>query len=76
MEMNIESTISHVPCTVTVEPRKEIYELQTFDTSKRSFANGHELLAWIKRNWEPVQFQNPTEYQDLIHAITTEMKQS
>ncbi|WP_431308855.1 hypothetical protein [Halalkalibacter flavus] len=74
MEMKLESNESKVPCYVTVEPKDGIFKLQTFDTSDRTFRSGHELLAWVKKNWEPIQFQNPSEYQQLLYAVAQELQ--
>ncbi|ARK30738.1 hypothetical protein [Halalkalibacter krulwichiae] len=73
MEMNLPSKESQIPCLVKIEPENGIYTLRTFDTSGRQFSNGHELVAWIKRNWEPIQFQNPDQYIQLLHAIKDEL---
>ncbi|GAE36513.1 hypothetical protein [Halalkalibacter akibai] len=73
MEMNLQSKESEIPCLVTVEPENGIFAIRTFDTSGRSFSNGHELLAWVKRNWEPIQFENPQQYTDLLHAVKLEL---
>ncbi|KHF40448.1 hypothetical protein LQ50_09240 [Halalkalibacter okhensis] len=72
--MRLNSNRSDVSCYVTVEPEDHIYKLQTFDTTDRTFHSGNELLAWVKKNWEPVQFQNPSEYQQLLHAVAEELK--
>ena len=74
--MNLQSRESDIPCHVKVEPENGIYKLRTFDTSDRCFSNGHELLAWVKRNWEPIQFLNPDEYIKLLHAVTQELGDS
>ncbi|MFC0560676.1 hypothetical protein [Halalkalibacter alkalisediminis] len=74
--MNLQSRKSDVPCLVKVEPENGIYTLRTFDTSGRNFSDGHELLAWVKRNWEPIQFLNPHEYMELLHAVTQELGDS
>ncbi|MFC0472810.1 hypothetical protein ACFFHM_20565 [Halalkalibacter kiskunsagensis] len=73
MEISIENTESQVPCFVTIDPENGIYALRTFDTSGRSFNSGHELLAWVKKNWEPIQFQNPSQYLELLHAVNEEL---
>ena len=73
MEMNLDSIENAIPCQVTVDPENGVYTIRTFDTSGRTFADGHALLAWVKRNWEPLHFQDPTVYLHLLHSVKEEI---
>ncbi|GAE24469.1 hypothetical protein JCM9140_400 [Halalkalibacter wakoensis JCM 9140] len=75
MEMHLHTNSEETSCSVTVIPEHEIFTLHTFDHSSREFHSGHEMLAWIKKNWNPHQFENEEQYLDLIHAIADELKE-
>jgi hypothetical protein len=73
MEYTLNSLECTDPCAVTVDPENGIYTIKTFDTSGRQFNEPMELVAWIKKNWEPQQFEDPSEYQKLLRAIHEEI---
>ncbi|WP_100372937.1 hypothetical protein [Bacillus sp. FJAT-45037] len=73
MEFSLKSHECHDPCSVTVDPENGIYTIKTFDTSGRQFNEPMELIAWIKKNWEPSQFEHPEQYQQLLSSIHHEL---
>lgn len=71
VEVELDSIHSRIPCYIVLDPDQGRYAIRTFDTSGVSFANGSDLLAWIKANWQEDDFIVPNEFRKSIKALTS-----
>ncbi|WP_078550581.1 hypothetical protein [Litchfieldia alkalitelluris] len=69
MEYSLLSNDGAFPCEVTIDEDNGRYMIRKADTSGEVFNRPDELLQWVRTNWKPEDFRNPTEYSSFLQEI-------
>ncbi len=69
MEYSLLAYDGAFPCEVTIDEDNGRYMIRKADTSGEVFNGALELIQWVKTNWKPEDFRNPSEYQEFLKEI-------
>lgn len=60
---------SALPCQVIVDEDNGRFMLRNADTSGEYFNSAAEMILWIKRNWQDDDFNDPNEFNNMLHEL-------
>ncbi|MCA1030383.1 hypothetical protein LCL95_04925 [Bacillus timonensis] len=69
MEYKIDAKDSAIPCEITIDDDNGRYMVRNADTSGQSFNSAKELVSWIEQNWKPEDFNNQSEYCNILSNL-------
>jgi hypothetical protein len=69
MEFSLYAKDGAFPCEVTLDDANGRYMIRKSDTSGEVFPSPEALIQWVETHWDPQQFHQPNEFQQLMNQL-------